>query len=200
MPKRVKVSVPGAGRQLVQTEESEPETPITPSIQDATVLGQGKGLLMADPSSVGRDTFGRFLPGTVPNPSGRPKSADEIRNLLVNAPEIPILVRRMLYYATDDDFGDREPELQIRAGAYVIDHVIGKARQAIDVGSTDGQTFLQELRTQMLLRMQGISPAPQLAEPSAPDTQTPVALQLGPAKRSRGRPLGSRDRSMRKGT
>ncbi len=138
---------------------------------------------------------GKFAPGTSGNPNGQPKSASQLRKWLIGDPRVPLAVERILYMATDPDFGAEKPELQLRAAEYVGDQALGKATQSIHVEDDTGPNILQLMAQEFHNRALAMAQTPPLLEEPdiiQPHVNTPTAVP------TRGRPKGSRDKTPRK--
>ena len=137
--------------------------------------------------SIPRKNDGTFAYGY---PGGNKPTGPTLRKRFLEDPRTPLVFDRMLYRATDPEFGAWKPELAHDAGKFVIEQVIGKARQTIDVQDDTGLTILDILKQ----RAQQLGYIPQDSAPQLPagEVDTPA-----PA-RKRGRPKGSTDKTPRK--
>lgn len=79
-------------------------------------------------ADVTRDRRGRWLPGTSPNPGGRPSEAQEAIRLA--ASKAPEAIERLWAIACDDAVN---PSVRVSALSIVLDRGLGKPRQQIDV-------------------------------------------------------------------
>ena len=200
-----RTKIPGAGFQ------KPPE--VSQTIQPPSVV---------EDSAITTSTAHRWLPGESGNPGGRPKSGTDLRSRFLKDPRIPEAFDRLMYMATDLDFGAWKPELQQRAAEYVTNQAIGQALQSVDVSSdaqemyTAGQLALYPRLAELTGRALALPEAP--AESEAPETGTDILLQavntptaddieaappqvqaIVPKRQTnRGRPKGSTDKTPRK--
>lgn len=91
---------------------------VTIEIGDSDLLYRERVINMAN---VQRDEKGRFLKGSVPNPSGRPKTDETIRALFQPlVPKTIELIRNLLQDET------AKPEHRLRAAEIVLNRVYGR--------------------------------------------------------------------------
>ena len=94
---------------------------------------------------VDRTREGRWLPGASPNPGGRPSTPPEIREAL-QAGSLAA-AQRLVGLVADPD-----PRIALAASVAVLDRVLGKPAQALEVtqGEPDWSGFLPEFQSAVL--------------------------------------------------
>jgi len=125
------------------------------------------------------------------SPRGTKPTGPTLRRKLLEDPRTPEAIDRILYQATDPEFGAWKPDLQQKAAFWIGDQAIGTARQTIDVSDDTGVTILDILKQ----RAQQLGYIPQ-APPALPPAVGEV--DIPPPARKRGRPKGSTDKTQRK--
>jgi len=193
-PTLKRVKIPGAGTQLVSQATEPAEEPFQ------------------------RNPDGTIKKGTVLNPNGRPKNADSIAVLLRVDPRMPEVRERLMFYATDRQFGAWKPEVQVTAIKDVLDRAYGKPIQQVDLHD-DAQGDYRSFQLQLLAHFGVLTQAINTPDEDSADVHIPPAptnavdaeytlsappqtytdpLPAVPAPRSRGRPAGASDKTKRK--
>lgn len=89
-----------------------------------------------------RDVSGRWLPGTSPNPAGRPTMPAEVREILAEA--TPKAVARLVELMDDED-----PRVALVACREIMDRSLGKASQAVEAQAAPVQADWAQVQTTM---------------------------------------------------
>ena len=94
---------------------------------------------------VDRTREGRWLPGASPNPGGRPRTDPEVRQAL-EAGSLAAAQRLVALTGSEDE------RVALAASVAVLDRVLGKPAQALEVtqGEPDWSGFLPEFQSAVL--------------------------------------------------
>jgi len=95
-----------------------------------------------------RDESGRFIKGVSGNPSGRPATPDDVKEMLKasTAPAVQLLVSTMIDDGT-------KPELRVKCAEILIDRVMGKAVQPLEAVFTAPTLELSDFTVEELRRL-----------------------------------------------
>jgi len=91
---------------------------------------------------------GRFVKGKSGNPSGRPATPDEVKEML----KVALAPAIQLLFETMDDPGAK-PELRVKCAELIIDRNLGKAVQPLEARFTAPSLELGEFTDEELRRL-----------------------------------------------
>lgn len=116
------------------------------------------------PPEVKRDERGRILPGRSLNPGGQPRAAVEVRALLEqNTVKAAQRVIEMM--------DDADPKIALAAANSILDRVLGRAKQAVEVQGPGVNAVLAALITKKEKAEREVIEG-EIAEQTPKDTET----------------------------